>query len=162
MREQQKQQGALGRTETLTTVLSPTAAGPGSSQAYISLNSSTSKRPSSPERRREDSKTGGERGGYGPPHKRVRDLSPPAGRWASPAGKDRRYGSPAWDRERERERERSPPPRRGGRGGGGDREDEKPIVPQVLSWFMGQLPQSTSFDGPSSISLRRTLSNKPA
>ncbi|KLO08580.1 Suf-domain-containing protein [Schizopora paradoxa] len=149
MRDQPK--STIARTDTLPTVASPTAPGPGSSQLISSLSGSTNKRPSSPDRplRREDSKAGGDHGGHGPPHKRIRDISPSArgdrDRWGGPSGKDRRYGSPAWDRERDRERERSPPHRRGR---GFDREEEKTALPQVLSWFAGQLPQPKSFDGP--------------
>ncbi|KAH7921985.1 Suf-domain-containing protein [Leucogyrophana mollusca] len=105
----------------------------------------TSKRPSSPDyKRREGSARPSD---SGPPTKRARPMSPPPprdrdrDRWDGPPSR-RRFGSPAaWEREREREllpikRER-------------ERDDEKgPSLPGVLSWFVGQLPSPSSFDGP--------------
>lgn len=97
--------------------------------------------------------------------KRAREHSPPphlAGRererYGAAGTGGRRYGSPAgWaDRDRfDRDRERSRSPVRGGRGAGlPDREREKereepskPLVPPVISWFIGQLPPPAMFDG---------------
>ncbi|KAI5120731.1 hypothetical protein M0805_006437 [Coniferiporia weirii] len=151
-------QSGLSRSDTIPAI---TVGAPGAppastqSQVYNSSGSASFKRVASPdreprerERRREEPK---------PPLKRARDASPPPReRWAG-AGGNRRFGSPAWadrerfdrgdrdrvDRERDRERERSPrrhvPERE---------EPPRPVIPQVLSWFVGQLPPPALFDGP--------------
>lgn len=142
-------QNALTRTVPVPTVIVHSSTpGSGSNSTNLSqtqMNSSfSSKRPSSPDRslRLEESKNSDQ--GFGPPHKRSRDISPPRERerWAG-TSKERRYGSPAWERERERERS---PPRRTAVA----REKEEPkklALPQVLSWFIGTLPPPSSFDG---------------
>jgi len=82
---------------------------------------------------------------YGPAHKRPRPMSPVRDRdrerWDAPGR--RRAGSPGWDRDRDRDG--PPPPRRMER----EREEEKGVVlPPVISWFVGQLPGPSAFDGP--------------
>jgi cleavage stimulation factor subunit 3 len=134
----------LSRTETQQSVLSNTH--------QISTPVTSTKRPSSPDhRKREEPRATGD---YGPPaHKRPRPLSPPRERererWDGPSR--RRFGSPpAWERERERDGP-PPPPRRPDR----DREDEKAVtLPSVITWFVGQLPSASAFDGESTIPLR--------
>ena len=124
---------SLGRADTQTSVLNM----PSSQQSQGSVT----KRASSPDHRRRDESRGGSTD-YGPPSKRARANSPQQRpypdreeRWGR-----RRYGSPSgWDRERERE----PTARRPDR----EKEEEKSVIPNVLSWFVGQLPTSTSFDG---------------
>ncbi|KAH7916661.1 hypothetical protein BJ138DRAFT_1074533 [Hygrophoropsis aurantiaca] len=111
----------------------------------ITQSNASAKRPSSPDyKRREESVRPSD---SGPPNKRARPMSPlprersERDRWEGPPR--RRFGSPAaWEKEREREllpikRER-------------ERDDEKggPNLPAVLSWFVGQLPSPSSFDGP--------------
>ncbi|KAH8115634.1 Suf-domain-containing protein [Phellopilus nigrolimitatus] len=122
---------------------------------------SVEREPRERERRRDETKAGM------PPLKRSRDFSPPPRdrerereRWGGGGG-NRRYGSPAsWpdrgervdrgdkgdrgDRERNRERERSPPRRNAV-----EREEPpRPVIPQVLNWFVGTLPPPETFDGP--------------
>ncbi|EGO01439.1 hypothetical protein SERLA73DRAFT_166004 [Serpula lacrymans var. lacrymans S7.3] len=96
----------------------------------------TKRAPSPDFKRRDESRAPGD---YGPPSKRPRPMSPASRdrergeRFDGPPR--RRFGSPAWEKERE-------VPRR-------DREDEKGVMlPAVLSWFVGQLPTPSSFDGP--------------
>ena len=154
-------QHALSRTDTIQS-LAPTTSGSGSGSGsganQLTAQSSTlTKRPSSPDRplRRSDDTKAEDRA---PAHKRVRESSPPSSsmrdrdrdrdrdRWGG--SKDRRYGSPAWDRDRDRERDRSPGRRARTSGGPAEREEpEKIVIPQVLSWFVGQLPPPPTFDG---------------
>lgn len=132
---------ALVRTETITSLNSHSNPSSGSGSM---IQPTATKRVPSPDRTRRDEPKGGDYGGL--PHKRSRPLTPPPrdrdrDRWEGPP-KGRRYGSPSWDRDRERER--SPPPRRIEK----ERDEpEKPVVPQVLSWFLGSLPAAQSFDG---------------
>ncbi|KAF8890420.1 hypothetical protein BD779DRAFT_1622535 [Infundibulicybe gibba] len=108
----------------------------------------THKRPSSPDYRKREERGGGD---YSQGHKRPRPTSPPRerdrereSRWEGPSR--RRFSPqppPAW--ERERERPPLPPPRVP------DRDEEKnrgPILPPVISWFIGELPAPSLFDGP--------------
>ncbi|KAI6040984.1 hypothetical protein EDC04DRAFT_2989123 [Pisolithus marmoratus] len=100
----------------------------------------TSKRHSTPDlKRREDSV----KPDFGPPSKRQRPLSPPRERDRDRSDGPphrRRFASPAgWEKERDRElghlkRERD--------------EDKPSPLPTVLSWFVGQLPNPATFDGP--------------
>ncbi|KAI8984849.1 hypothetical protein BD414DRAFT_489442 [Trametes punicea] len=123
--------GTLGRADTLQSLMA-------SQPKETPPAPSTSKRAPSPEhRRREES-----RPEY--PSKRQRPASPVRERdrdWRE--GRDgprRRHGSPMWDRDRDG------PPRRGFKD---EREEDKGVVlPSVLSWFIGQLPTASSFDGP--------------
>jgi cleavage stimulation factor subunit 3 len=98
--------------------------------------STSQKRPASPDYKKRDDRPPVD---YGPPHKRPRPLSPirdrDRERWEPPP----RRRSPGWDRDRD-----GPPPRRTDR----DREEEKGVVlPPVISWFVGQLPAPSAFDG---------------
>lgn len=131
---------ALGRTDT--------------QNSLFNAGSASHKRASSPDHKRRD-----DRGAdYGAPaHKRQRPMSPPPprerdrdrdrDRWDGPPPSRRRYASPpAWERERERDavvaprRDRVPPP---------EKEEEKPVssLPPIISWFVGELPSPSSFDG---------------
>ncbi|RDB20367.1 mRNA 3'-end-processing protein RNA14 [Hypsizygus marmoreus] len=125
-----------------------------SSTANGGISTSAHKRPSSPDyRKREDRGSGGD---YSQGHKRARPLSPaPAGRgerdrdrdrWEPPPPPSRRrFSPPTWERERE-SRDRPPPPSRVQ-----EREEEKPrvpVIPPVISWFVGDLPAPGVFDGP--------------
>ncbi|KAG6336073.1 hypothetical protein ID866_3020 [Astraeus odoratus] len=98
------------------------------------------KRQPSPDlKRREDSV----KPDFGPPTKRQRPLTPPRerdrDRFDGPPHR-RRFASPAgWEKERDRELGHLKR----------EREDDKPLpLPAVLSWFVGQLPNPTTFDGP--------------
>ncbi|KAF9236911.1 hypothetical protein BU15DRAFT_76511 [Melanogaster broomeanus] len=80
---------------------------------------------------------------FAPPAKRPRPSSPrerDRDRYNDGASR-RRFGSPAgWEKERDRElhpikRDRS-------------HDDKSSTLPAVLSWFVGQLPNPASFDGP--------------
>ena len=128
----------LSRGDTQLSLLSPPTQPP--------PPTTSTKRPPSPEprKREEPSRSATD---HGPPPKRPRPLSPVRGdrdrdRWDGPPR--RRFGSPPlapWERDRDRD---APPPRRPER----DREDEKPVtLPAVISWFVGQLPGSSVFDG---------------
>lgn len=95
-----------------------------------SSSNSIMKRQPSPEHE----KRRGEHGG----HKRQRNSSPPRER-------DRER----WDAS-SRRRSPGPPPEkdRSFRRHEKEREEEKPVVlPQALSWFIGQLPAPSVFDG---------------
>ncbi|PPQ85222.1 hypothetical protein CVT24_006493, partial [Panaeolus cyanescens] len=122
------------------------------------------KRPASPDYgKRDDS-----RGDFGSGYKRQRPLNPGPGGRGGDRDRERDRDGPGdrrWDGEqRGRGRGFSPAPQgnweREGRGSGGtgrgreggarDRDDDKnrqPILPPVLSYFIGELPQHTSFDG---------------
>lgn len=70
------------------------------------------------------------------------------GRWDGPGRRRFSPPPPAWDRDggRDRDGPPPPPPRRSDR----EREDEKgPVLPPVISWFVGQLPAPSAFDGES-------------
>ncbi|TBU57853.1 Suf-domain-containing protein [Dichomitus squalens] len=131
--------GLLGRTDTLQSIVSETAAKSASTPTPHGSSTSSTKRASSPDHRRRD-----ESRDY--PSKRARAGSPgpvrgrDRDRWDGPP--HRRHGSPMWDRERERD---VPPPRRFKE----EREEDKGVqLPSVLSWFIGTLPTPNSFDGP--------------
>lgn len=122
--------GPLARTDTQQSLLA---------SSNYPAGSTSHKRPASPDYRKRDDRSTGD---YGLGHKRSRALSPPRERdrerWD---GSRRRAGSPGWDRDRDRD---VPPPRKIDR----DREEEKgPVLPPVISWFIGQLPAPAAFDG---------------
>ncbi|KAI0070995.1 Suf-domain-containing protein [Panus rudis PR-1116 ss-1] len=125
----------LARTETQQSFVT-TAAYNQATGGVSATASSSSKRPPSPDHRRRGDNE------YGPPSKRQRNPSPPRER----EGRDR------WDHGRRRH---SPPPhdRERDRDGHGRRvpeREEEPTVklPPVLTWFIGQLPPPSAFDGP--------------
>ncbi|KZT23187.1 Suf-domain-containing protein [Neolentinus lepideus HHB14362 ss-1] len=129
-----------GRSDTLQSLLAASK-DPNANAAFQTQQpSSGHKRAPSPDYKRRDE--GASRQGDGPPlHKRARASPPPRDRdrdrWDGPP---RRYGSPAWDRERDR---RGPPLRRPEP----EREEEKPTaLPQILTWFVGQLPSAAAFN----------------
>lgn len=127
---------SLGRTETQSSVLNLASSQPQQSQGSVT------KRPSSPDHRRRDESRGVSSTDYGPPSKRARAGSPQQRgydrdeKWGR-----RRHASPSpWDRERERDSSARRPER--------EKEEEKTVaIPGVLSWFVGQLPTASSFDG---------------
>lgn len=104
------------------------------------LPTQTSKRHSTPDlKRREDSV----KPDFGPPSKRQRPLTPPRERDRERSDGPphrRRFASPAgWEKERDRELGHLKR----------DRDEDKPSpLPAVLSWFVGQLPNPATFDGP--------------
>jgi cleavage stimulation factor subunit 3 len=116
------------------------------------------KRMASPDYRnkREDNRGNGGSGDYNQGSKRMRASSPTRGvdrdretRWDGPSSRRRPFSPPptlAWDRDdRPRAREPLPPPSRAQ-----EREEEKPrqvSIPPVISWFVGDLPAASSFDG---------------
>ncbi|KAM6489260.1 Suppressor of forked protein (Suf) domain containing protein [Amanita muscaria] len=123
------------------------------------------KRPSSPDgysRKREDSRgqTGGPSVDHG--HKRMREMSPMRPERGRMGDRDRDRDRDRGDRERDRERdgrwgEGGPPRRRHSPGWEREKrekerekEEEKkvPTLPAVLSWFIGELPAASCFDGP--------------
>ncbi|KAI0820713.1 hypothetical protein BC628DRAFT_1466219 [Trametes gibbosa] len=126
--------GAIGRSDTLQSLLA--------SQPKDTVPApSSAKRAVSPEhRRREES-----RSEY--PSKRQRPASPVRERdrdWrdSRDGPRNRRHGSPPWERERDRDA----PPRKPLKE---EKEEDKGIaLPSVLSWFVGTLPTANSFDGP--------------
>jgi cleavage stimulation factor subunit 3 len=125
---------SLARTETQLSLLST----PNNHQAGGGAPSH--KRPASPDYRKRDERPATD---YGLAHKRPRPMSPirdrDRDRWEGPPR--RRAGSPGWDRDRDRD---GPPPRRMER----EREEEKGVaLPPVISWFVGQLPAPSAFDG---------------
>ncbi|KAG5637435.1 hypothetical protein H0H81_004594 [Sphagnurus paluster] len=134
----------LGRSETQQSLVS-TGAVNNSNGA-----NATHKRPASPDYRKREERGGG--GDYSQSHKRARPLSPPPrsdrdrDRWEPPPPR-RRFSPPpqnAWEREN---RDRAPPPPQRVQ----EREEEKPkipAIPNVISWFVGELPAPASFDGP--------------
>lgn len=111
---------------------------------------STTKRPASVDRGRPNPYN--ESPDLGPPsNKRARELSPPRDRDRrdrdrrdGPPPPRRRYGSPDWGR--------GSPPRRDAHSRDWDRDssshDDRTLVPGPVSFFMGVLPPSSSFDGP--------------
>jgi len=132
-------------------------------QSLMSSGTQGTKRVASPDYRnkREDNRGvgvgggGGGGGDYSQGSKRMRPSSPPRGvdrdretRWEGPSSRRRPFSPPptsAWDRDdRPRAREPLLPPR------AQEREEEKPrqiSIPPVISWFVGDLPAATSFDG---------------
>ncbi|KAM5540704.1 hypothetical protein V8D89_005735 [Ganoderma adspersum] len=136
--------GLLGRSDTLQSIVSDTAA----KSATPTQGSSSSKRASSPDHRRRD-----ESRDY--PSKRVRASSPGSGRgrdrererWDGPP--HRRHGSPVRDREWDRDGPPPPPPASSRARFKEEKEEDKSVqLPNVLSWFIGTLPAPNSFDGP--------------
>ena len=124
---------SVGRNETVQSALpSSQASGP------------PPKRPASPDyRKRED----GRAGDFGGGHKRLRGMSPPPGRGPDRDREARWEGPPP-------RRRFTPPPPPAGRGGrepprSHEREEEKPrpALPSILSWFLGELPSPSPFDG---------------
>ncbi|KAL5512152.1 hypothetical protein ACEPAG_3673 [Sanghuangporus baumii] len=169
---QAKQSAALARVGTIRDITVGADGGPPPSTGGSTIypNGGIFKRPPSPDRERErerDRERERERMREEelakPPHKRPRDNSPAPlkDRWGGPSGSgSRRYGSPVWgddgdrgDRgrvtriDRERDRTRSPTRRYGTER---DERDgpQRAQLPQVLNWFISQLPPSNSFDGP--------------
>ncbi|KAF8631737.1 hypothetical protein AX15_002220 [Amanita polypyramis BW_CC] len=156
----------LGRTETQQSLLGPSTTSPSAGTPGMTAGH---KRPSSPEgynRKRDESRGrgGGPSADYG--HKRMREMSPVRPERGRDRDRDRdreRERDRDWERDRERDRDG----RRGGDGGpsgpprrrhspGWDREkrdkekeDEKrgPTLPGVISWFIGELPSASCFDG---------------
>ncbi|KAG6884913.1 hypothetical protein C0993_007280 [Termitomyces sp. T159_Od127] len=142
---------ALARTETSTSIPASNTGSIGGGSGSIYNNNLTShKRAASPPdyRKREDrgGVGGGGGGDYPQPHKRARGMSPPPpprnererDRWDPPPRRRHSPPPPNWEREG-RERAPLPPPR----------EEEKPKVyslPNVISWFIGELPTPASFD----------------
>ena len=154
---QARHSSGLSRTDTqltITGVATPSSAGNSVSQL---LGPIVNRAPSPDTRDRERERERQRHEETKPSLKRPRDSSPPkersGDRWTGTAAY-RRYGSPAWleqgdrgergrtDRlDRDRARSRSPLRRQLT-----DR-DERPILPQILSKFIGQLPQANLFDG---------------
>jgi cleavage stimulation factor subunit 3 len=152
---------AMARKATATSSL-------GKSETQQSLLSSGpqqgTKRMASPDYRskREDNRggSGGSGGDYNNQgSKRMRPSSPPPRgvdrdretRWeGGPSSRRRPFSPPppptsSWDRD-DRPRAREPPPPSRAH----EREEEKPrqvSVPPVISWFVGDLPSASSFDG---------------
>ncbi|KAF9567671.1 Suf-domain-containing protein [Agrocybe pediades] len=129
-----------------------------SSSSMSQPSHSNNKRAASPEHRvkREEG-----RGDYAAGHKRPRPASPARpserdrdGRWEGPSQR-RRFSPPpppSWERD-----DRGPNAGRGGRdnappGRAQERDDDKrpgqAALPPVISWFIGELPAPSSFDGP--------------
>ncbi|KAH7881852.1 hypothetical protein F5I97DRAFT_1818069 [Phlebopus sp. FC_14] len=109
------------------------------SAAHMPPSQPPVKRQATPDlKRREDSV----KPDFGPPAKRQRPLTPPRERDRDrfDGSYRRRFGSPAgWEKDRDRELMAIKR----------DREEEKSsTLPAVLSWFVGQLPNPASFDGP--------------
>lgn len=124
---------SVGRHETAQSVL----------PASQSSAPPPQKRPASPDYRKRDD---GRAGDYSGGHKRVRAMSPMPGR-APDRDRDGRWEGPP-------RRRFSPPPPPSARGGrdlprSHDREEEKPrpVLPSILTWFLGELPNASSFDG---------------
>ena len=157
---------SIGRTETSTSLLSSSqqaviaaASSQGHGAGASGSSSSKPQRGGTPEYRKREEGRGGD---YSAGHKRPRPGSPPPARapdreresrWDGPSSR-RRFSPPppaTWEREERgggggpaRGREPPPPPRVQ------EREEEKPrqgTLPQVLSWFIGELPTPSSFDG---------------
>ncbi|KDR71055.1 hypothetical protein GALMADRAFT_254221 [Galerina marginata CBS 339.88] len=144
---------SLGRTETSQSLLT--------GSQTTNTTPSHGKRPPSPgdHRKRED----GRGGDYAAGHKRARPSSPVRGpdrererdgRWGDsregPSSSRRRFSpppAPAWERDGSRGREPPPAPR------GQDRDEDSKrqvqvTLPQVVSYFIGELPTPATFDGP--------------
>ncbi|KAF9474614.1 Suf-domain-containing protein [Pholiota conissans] len=148
--------GGIGRTETSNSLL------PNSQTSNAPPPTTQHKRGASPDypRKREEGRGGGGGGGdYSSGHKRARPQSP-APRSGTDRDRDSRWDGPSrrrfspqppaqWDRD-----DRGP----GGSGRGGreppasrERDEDKPRpaqLPGILSWFIGELPTPSSFDGP--------------
>ncbi|KAF8972103.1 hypothetical protein BDZ97DRAFT_1783153 [Flammula alnicola] len=140
----------LMRTETSQSLMT-------SSQTSNAPPTQQAKRPASPDYRKREEGRGGE---YSTGHKRPRPVSPPRGpereretRWEGPSSRRRFSPAPpsSWERDEQggggprRGREPLPPPRVQ------EREDDKSRqvqLPNILSWFIGELPTPSSFDGP--------------
>ncbi|KAH0586846.1 mRNA 3'-end-processing protein RNA14 [Termitomyces sp. J132] len=139
----------LARTETNATI-APSNSGSGGNGGGSGSNNNIAshKRAVSPDYRKREERGGGGSGDYPQSHKRARGMSPPPprserdrDRWDPPPSSRRRHSPPppSWEREG---RDRAPLP---------PREEEKPKVaslPNVISWFIGELPTPSSFDGP--------------
>ena len=162
---------AMARKATATSSL-------GKSETQQSLMSSGptqgTKRVASPDYRskREDNRggSGGSADYNNQGSKRMRPSSPPPRgggdrdretRWEGPSSRRRPFSPPpptsSWDRDdRPRGREPLPPSRTQ------EREEEKPrqvSIPPVISWFVGDLPAASSFDGEFSTFLGGGLGN---
>lgn len=167
---------SLGRLENSQSLLNISAApatantstGNGTSSTRQSGSSSTqNKRPASPDyAKRDDGRATNDFGGG---YKRQRPLSPVGRGGDRERDRERDTSDRRWDGEqRGRGRGFSPAPQSnwdregrssmsgppGGRGRdgprGGDRDDDKnrqPIIPHMLSYFIGELPQHQAFDG---------------
>ncbi|KAL5508671.1 RNA14 [Sanghuangporus vaninii] len=132
---QAKQSAALARVGTIRdiTVGADGVPPPSTGGSTIYPNGGSFKRPPSPDRERE--------------RERDRERERERDRWGGPSGSgSRRYGSPAWGDD-ERDRTRSPARRYGSER---DERDgpQRAQLPQVLNWFISQLPPPNSFDGP--------------
>lgn len=115
--------GSIGRSDTLTSLTSATQSSPNIP--------SERKRPSSPPDKRRDDKR--QRGNSPLRDRGDRRDGPPS---------RRRFNSPPRERERDWDNSR----------GRTEREEEKPsekpvVVPPIVSWFVGTLPDPASFDG---------------
>jgi cleavage stimulation factor subunit 3 len=157
----------VGRAETgLSLQTNSQGTTPGNTLHHTS---SGNKRAASPDGRKRDD---GRSNDHGATHKRVRANSPPRAqerdreKWDGPPGR-RRFNSPApntsgWDHRDDRgggpgagagngPRGREPlPPPRSQQSLHHDRDDDKSKsaqLPNVLSYFIGQLPTPASFDG---------------
>ncbi|KAF8720570.1 hypothetical protein AX14_010937 [Amanita brunnescens Koide BX004] len=158
----------LGRTETQQSLLGTSTTTPLSGAPSFGAGL---KRPSSTEgynRKRDDSRGRGGGPSVDHGHKRMREMSPgrPERGRMREGDRDRdrdrdRERDRDWERDRDREREgrrdSGPPPRRRQHSPGWERErrerekeEEKrgPALPNVISWFIGELPSATYFDGP--------------
>ncbi|KAJ8697549.1 mRNA 3'-end-processing protein rna14 [Pleurotus ostreatus] len=134
-----------GQQQTARTETSFATPNVSTSTANISSQPSSGsghKRASSPDHRKGRDDGPGRGGDYGPGSKRQRPISPP------PRDRDRDGGGgrDRWDGPPRRRH--SPPPDRDVRGRDRDREDDKPLLPHVIPWFLGQLPAPSHFDGP--------------
>jgi cleavage stimulation factor subunit 3 len=152
---------AMARKATATNSLGKSE----TQQSLISSGPQGTKRMASPDYRgkREDNRGSGGSGGgdyNNQGNKRMRPSSPPPRgvdrdretRWEGPSTSSRRrpFSPPppasTWDRDdRPPPRAREPLPPRAQ-----EREEEKPrqvSIPPVISWFVGDLPAASSFDG---------------
>jgi cleavage stimulation factor subunit 3 len=110
------------------------------SAAHMPPTQPPPKRQPSPELKRREESVKPE---FAPPAKRARPMSPPRDRDRDrfSDGPRRRLGSPAaWEKDRDRE----PHPMKRDR----ELDYKSTTLPAVLTWFVGQLPNPGSFDGP--------------
>lgn len=109
--------------------------------ASISSQPFGHKHAPSPDHRKGRDNGSGRGGNYGPGSKRQHSISP------LPKDRDRDGGSGRDRRDRPPRRRHSPPPDREIRGRDRDYKDDKPLLPHVIPWFLGQLPAPSHFDG---------------